>query len=98
MNVGGNRRIGIDTDFHQRLMDSISADAYHDRFVEAQLEEAAEDLKELRELRRIADAAQKQAELAENQAKAAQAEAENAKRDSIEAKKIPELQTYSNFQ
>ena len=87
MNVGGDRRISMDPDFHQRIMDSVSADAYHDRFVEAHLEDAAEDLKELRELRRIADAAQKQAELAEKQAKAAQAEAENAKKDSIEAQK-----------
>ena len=87
MNVDGNQIQNTVFDFHQQIADSLSAGAYHDRFVEAHLEDAAEDLKELRELRRIADAAQKQAELAEKQAKAAQAEAENAKKDSIEAQK-----------
>lgn len=79
MNVGGNRRIRLDPDLHQRIMDSVSADAYHDRFVEAHLEDAAEDLKELRELRRIADAAQKQAELAQAEAADSKKEARFSK-------------------
>lgn len=74
----------------QRAAGLADASSGHDRLVEEQLNDLTENseyLKELVELRRIADAAQKQAELAEKQAKAAQAEAENAKKDSIEAKK-----------
>lgn len=79
MNVDGNRIQSTVLDFHQQIADSLSAGDCHDRFVEAQLEEAAEDLKELKELRRIADAAQKQAELAQAEAADSRKEARFSK-------------------
>ena len=86
MNFHGTRAQRTASDLHQQIADSLSAGAYHDRFVEAQLEDTAESLKELQELRRIADAAQKQAELAEEQAKAAQAEAVKAQKEAKSAR------------
>lgn len=86
MNFDVNRAQRAVFDLHQQVADSLSAGTYHDRFMETQLEDAAEALKELRELRRIADAAQKQAELAEKQAEAAKVEAANAQKEAKAAK------------
>lgn len=80
MNFGVNRSQRAASDLHQQVADSLSAGAYHDRFMEAKLEDAAEALKELRELRRIADAAQLQAELAKKAAESAEEDAKEAKR------------------
>ena len=80
MNFNENRSQRAVSDLHQQVADSLSAGAYHDRFMEAKSEETAESLKELQELRRIADAAQLQAELAKKAAESAEADAREAKR------------------
>lgn len=80
MDFNINRGQKISLDLHQQIFDSLSAEAYHDRFVEAQLEDATEALKELRELRRIADAAQLQANLAKKSAESAEEDAKEARR------------------
>lgn len=74
----------------QQMADRLTAGFEQQRLAESEFEDMVENseyLKELVELHRIADAAQKQAELAEKQAKAAQAEAENAQKEAKAARR-----------